>query len=298
MWMVRKDFRGTRLGLSLHLEAQRILPVISGAGSNPKTSVPIYLRNGFSVLNAMNRYVVPLQASGYYGLLLKKPEVADITQWVKDVSGPGSVVEPTKPDIDSLAEAWIQTTFPLGMLSLHRNAEFWKWRYLDSAGFRYLFFGNIKQDGCVVARTEKIHSSDSEEWNEKQVFRIIEVVPCNTKAWRGEEDLPLAEVLRGALRWAALQRCVAADFYCSNSRFDRLLRGVGFRKDDREIGDPICSLASFFHPLRQVRQPINSLFRVQLSGGRLLPIDFENTYQVKSDNDMDRPNVTNVESRV
>jgi hypothetical protein len=65
-----------------------------------------------------------------------------------------------------------------------------------------------------------------------------------------------------------------------------------------EIGNPICSLGSFFQPLRQARRPINSLFRVEIAGGRLLPIDFENTYQVKSDNDMDRPNVTNVESRL
>ena len=293
MWMVRKDFRGTGVGLSLQLEAQRMLPVISGAGSNPKTSIPIYLKNGFSVLNAMNRYVVPLDARGYFDLLLKKADVAEIAKWMMNMSKPGSVIEPTEPDIDSLADAWIQTTFPLRVLSLHRSAEFWKWRYLDSAGFRYLFFGNVKEGGSIVARTEKIQSPDSEERNKKQVFRIIEVVPCNTKAWRGEEDVPLTEVLRGALRWAALQGCVAADFFCSNSRFDRLLCAVGFKKDDAEIGEPICSLVSFFQPLRQARQPINSLFRVEISRGRLLPIDFENTYQVKSDNDMDRPNVIN-----
>ena len=47
MWMLREDCRGKGLGRMMHRAAEELLPVITGAGSNPGTSVPIYLGKRF-----------------------------------------------------------------------------------------------------------------------------------------------------------------------------------------------------------------------------------------------------------
>ena len=53
MWKVHKDYRGQKLGLMMQKKAEEVLPVITGAGSVPTTSIPFYKKSGFSILDAM-----------------------------------------------------------------------------------------------------------------------------------------------------------------------------------------------------------------------------------------------------
>ena len=289
MWMIKKDFRGRGLGLAMHLEAQNMMAVITGAGSNPKTSVPIYLNNGFSVLDSMNRYVLPLDVLGYLQLLSQKVNISYIREWTESLKRYKQSVEPSEPDIDEIAAVWKETTFPLRIFSLYRNAEFYRWRYLNSTGFRYLFFGDASDTGMVIARTEVICSDEDKGLNGQKVFRIIEILPRTSKAWKAETDTALIELIQGTIQWAVKQGCLAADFYCSTSRFESILKLVGFREYDTNFDTPICSLASLFQPLKYIAEPINALFRIDIPGKGLIDIDFEDTYMVKSENDMDRP---------
>lgn len=298
MWMIRKDFRGPLLGPMMHLEVQKMMSVITGAGSDPKTSLPIYLANGFSVLNSMNRYVAPLDAQGYLQLLSQKMDIGPIREWAKVLGRCEQSIEPHQPDLDIIARLWEETTFPMRIFSLYRNAEFWKWRYLDSKGFRYHFFGDARDAGLMVARIEIILSNKMKELNGQKVFRILEILPRNSQVWKGEVDTRLIELLQGSIKWALDQGCLAADFYCSTSRLEPILKSVGFRKQDIRSGTRICSLAPLFEPLEYPADPINALFRVEVPGKGLMNIDFDNTYMVKSENDMDRPNICNFQEIV
>ena len=68
-WLVSPKFRGKGLGYRLIKEVESEFNVLVSLGSNLKTSVPIYLKNNFSLLRVLNRYVIPLDIKGYVKLL-------------------------------------------------------------------------------------------------------------------------------------------------------------------------------------------------------------------------------------
>jgi hypothetical protein len=290
MWMISPEFRGTGLGGLMHQAAQRTMPVITGMGSNPATSIPIYVKNGFAVLESMHRYIVPLAAERYAALLAQRADPDEICEWAGSLTASDRNVGPRDVDIDALAAAWQDGTFPVGIFSLYRSPAFWRWRYLDSAGFRYLFFGEPRQTGAVIARIEKVHSTERPELHGETVLRIIEVVPRDSSAWSRGIDERLVDLIQGATRWARHQGCAAADFLCSTARLAPVMAAAGFREQDSR-SHAASSLAMLFRPLTFTARPLNALIRVEIPGSPLPPIDFDDTYLVKSDNDMDRPNL-------
>lgn len=296
MWMIAEEFRGQGLGVLMHEAAQKDLPVITGAGSNPRTSIPIYLKNGFSVLESMNRFVAPLQVEGYRQLLIESPDIGEIEKWVSGWESTTPPIFPDEPDLDSIAAVWRKATFPLRIFSLYRNREFFHWRYVDSAGFKYLFFGSPCDAGVIVARVERIYSTERKELHDQKVFRIIELLPRDPGVWSGETiDGALVRLIQGAVRWAIQQGCIAADFYCTTSRLAPVLKKAGFKKQNFTLSLPECSLAILFQPLTYKARPINALYRIETPRRTLLQINFDDIYQVKSDNDMDRPNLFDFE---
>ncbi len=298
MWIVHTDYRGEKLGLKLHLVAQDILPVITGAGSTLTTSVPIYLENGFRMLGSMHRYVIPLIAEGYKHLLVNDAQLNDVVAWRNMCRIKGNPIGPCDIDLSALEVLWKQVTFPLQLFSLYRNEEFWRWRYRDNIGFRYLMFGDPAGPGVVVARIE---TADAEDDTSKQVkvLRIIEIVPKNLQAWAydGEENVEC--LLSGVLMWAQNEGCEVADFFSSNTRFSGFLTNIGFKKqpcgenayrEAHAMPQGVLSLAPIFSPFRTVAESINALYRIYLPMHGFIRPDFESTYMVKSENDMDRPN--------
>jgi hypothetical protein len=290
MWMISPECRGTGLGGLMHQAAQRTMPVITGMGSNPATSIPIYVKNGFAVLESMHRYVLPLEAECYEALLAQRADMGEIREWAGTLTASDRIVAPGDADIDGLAGAWQDGTFPLRIFSLYRSPAFWQWRYVDSAGFRYLFFGEPRQTGAVVARIERVHSTERPELHGQTVLRIIDVVPRDSRAWSGDIDERLVDLIQGATRWARQQGCAAADFLCSTTRLAPVMSAAGFREQSSG-SHAACSLAMLFRPLTFTARPLNALIRVEIPGSQLASIDFHDTYLVKSDNDMDRPNL-------
>jgi len=293
MWMVQKQYRGHKLGLMLHMEAQKSMSVITGAGSNPATSVPIYIKNGFDILDTMNRYVMPLKLV-YHQLLSQQVSQGEVAEWIATQPITHKPLAPVAPDIHALACLWQETTFPLGIFSLFRNADFWRWRYVESVGFDYLFWGDPKGAGIVVGRLERIIAPDNMGLDRRKVFRIIELVPNDKAVWQGEINKGFIELIQGVIEWARQQGCLAVDFYCSTGRFGRVLTDVGFKKQVPNLGTPLCSLALLFQPLVYVGSWINALYRIEIKGKGLIYPKFQNTYMVKSENDMDRPTLRNI----
>ena len=289
-WMVRDDFRGIA-SFKMNLKTLQMLPIITAAGININTAMKFHQRNGFVVLDAIHRYIVPLNEKCYQKLLAQNSDFNEIKDWAKIVrQSVTEIVKPTTPDLNAIAEVWEKTTFPKEIFSLYRNAEFWKWRYLDSAGFSYLFFGDPECTGVVVARIEKIISDHSNPMDKKKVFRIIEIIPRNSIAWEGKADGVLVEMILGVLNWAVDQECIMADFHCSSNRFGSTLSTIGFRNQNNFMNDPIFSLPALFQPLEYNFPPMNVAFRI-VPGKGFRNTSWNNTYIVKSENDQDRPNI-------
>jgi len=298
MWMVREDFRGKRLGLMMHQETERMMQSIVTLGSNPTTSAPIYRKSGWSLLDSMHRYVTPLDASGYHGLLIEKSDINAIKEWAQIWQKDGRTVRPEEPDVKAIAALWKERTFPLRIFSLYRNAEFWRWRYLDSPGFQYLFFGNASHSGIIVARIEFIVSEDYPEMHGRKMLRLIEVLPKSSRAWEGGLDGDLVDLVQGVVRWSISQGCVAADFHCTTPRFEKNFIDAGFQEQDYEIDGDVCGIAPLLQPLEFRKQPINVGFRIDVPGIGPIRPGYEDTYIVKSDSDQDRPNLIGYERLV
>lgn len=299
MWVIDEKYRGQKLGLRMHLAVQEMLSVITGAGSSFNTSVPIYKKNGFLVKDSINRYIVPLDVNGYLQLL-GESSAAESIQRAFNVPESTRVELPLiEPNFRAFEDLWRKRSFAFRLFSLYRSREFYQWRYSNNPGFVYLFFGDVNIQGFVVARIEESESNISSLSGIK-VLRIIEIVPNDMDAWEGRFSKVTRDLLLGVISYAKGQGCVAADFYSSFGRFDKILYACGFKQQKiiernnlKYLSHSIdeYKLPAVFAPYIKYAEPINVLYRIfDRSKKMLLDVDIENTYIVKSENDMDRPN--------
>lgn len=298
MWTLHEDFRGQGVGVAMEREAQEMMPVMCGVQAKAATSLRIYKKSGFSVLDAFRRYVAPLQAEGYARLLTMPADPAEIKSWFQETDGREDPLPPGPPDLDALAELWREVTLPLRIFSLHRDREFYQWRYLDSAGFRYLFFGGAREGGAVVARLETIYAPDKPELHKGKVLRLIEIVPGSAETWQGGSHPHDLALLRGVCAWARQQGCLAADFYHSTGRLGGLMAGAGFKLQNPFDPNALTSLCVLFQPLAYRVAPANTFFRINPAGQGLLTLDFADTCIFKSECDLDRPVLSDYENWV
>ncbi len=289
MWTLHQDLRGQGVGLAMELKAQEMMPLMCGVQATAATSMRIYKKSGFSVLEAFHRYVAPLQAEGYARLLTLPADAAEVRAWAREADQGAQPVAPEPPDLEALAALWREATLPLRIFSLHRDREFYQWRYLDSTGFKYLFFGDGREGGLVVARLETIYAPERPELQGHKVLRLIEIVPASAQTWRGGSHPADLALLRGVCAWARGQGCLAADFYHSTGRLGALLAGAGFREQNPRDPSPLTSLCLLFQPLTYKVAPANTFFRISPPGRGLLALDFEDTCIFKSECDLDRP---------
>lgn len=289
MWMVKNDFRGIS-SLKMYYKTLKMFPVLSAAGINVKTSMKLHRKNNYMVLDSINRYIIPLNENGFQQLLFDDCDIENIKEWVKKIKINNAFTPPSTPEIDKIAALWKKISFSQQIFSLYRNADFWKWRYLDSKGFQYLFFGDPEYNGVVVGRIEKIFHDGSEKFNNKNVFRIIEILPCSVNA---DNEVPqkFVEMIFGVLNWAIEEECLMADFQCSSTRFEKILYAIGFKKQNLYLNKAIGSVPSLFQPLRYDYPPINVAFRIDLPDIKFKEFGWDDTYLVKSESDQDRPNI-------
>ena len=290
MWMIEESLRGQGLGFQLFKTLEQRCEVIVGLGSNIKSAIPFYKKAHFTILPALRRYILPLNNDLFPALCSQEILSSNLKNWTSSIFPHFSKpAEPTNPTVEALEVLWIKSTHPIQLFGLYRNREFWKWRYKNSCGYQYLFFGDPATEGVIVAHLDYINKAEKQELDGKKVLRIIEIIPKSSSTWNGEKDIVMEKLLRGALTWAIQQECLAADFQFSSDRLENLLFYTGFKRQDINYGPSICSLAGLFDPFRFRPAPINAHWRIMRDGERLA-IDPKDTYIVKSDNDMDRPN--------
>lgn len=279
MWMLREEFRGKGLGRIMHDEAERLCSVVTGAGSNPETSVPIYLQKGFQLLESMNRYLAVLDPDACVASFGKQS--AQISSRTR-----GRRREPLGPigiNAVLLAEIWERSAFEAGFFSLYRNAEFWRWRILESPAFHYETFVDPQGSGFLVARVEPLLSTGEAGFQPSCVLRLIDLVPASPSTWMGSKDLPFTRFLERCLDWARETGCIAVDFHCTSGVFGPILAKAGFAREKDLLKGDIPPLPRLFNGGPSPGRPINALAKTPFA------VSFERSYMVKSDNDMDRP---------
>lgn len=273
LWVVVEDLRNSGLGILLMREVEKQGVVTVCLGVNPKVT-RYYTATGYKHLEALHRYVCPLEVDGYRQLLNGTSEAGEIEQWMQGVAtGKGQVVEPQPITPETLADLWRRDR-GRWRLTLARTPEFWAWRYRDAVGFKYHFFGTAERGG-IIARIDRIRNADRAELDGRTVLRIIEIL--------GPDGELTSQAIADALRWARLHGAIAADFQCSSSRLEPWLAAAGLRRCS--AGRSSTRPPELFNPLRRTAAPINLMVKVR----GISAIDFDSIYCVKSDGDMDRP---------
>jgi len=300
VWIVRRDVRNLALGLLLMKSAEDVFEVCCSLGVN-RDIAHYYTRRGYQYCEALHRWIAPLDidacrrlaAPAMAGQADDAGTLAELAAEREKAapSRPSAAVEPNHEiDPEMLAALYQRTAAQVLRFGLHRTAEFWDWRYRRSAGYRYLTFG-YGPAGAVVARVEDVGAQDRPGVDGSRVLRLIELLPGRGGAWNGEPDEAFAALLSSVVHWAREQGCALADFQHSSDRLSRLLHGVGFVEQTPAAPPAIRAVPHLFQPLRHDVPGINLVFRTSPSQTETNAIDPRDTYFVKSDAGMDRPNV-------
>lgn len=277
LFFVDKDYRGMKLGLKLQLYTIEHYGGYFAIASNLKTSAPIYKKSGAKMLDTMYRYVRPL-SEGMKNLLIGDAK----TEW--SINAPQSYIAPVEANCSELASAWKRFIGDRNVTTLNRSEEFWRWRYKDSPIYKYYTFKS--ESGYVVGRICDLYN-DVREKTDVKVFRVLEFIPSDFNVWNHTTNKNAETLIDGVCGWAKEKGCVAAEFYMSSSRFDKVMEKTGFKEINKDE-NTASSVMSYFEPCDTAHRLSN--VSIQSS---LLPddFDFEDTYFTLSDADQDRPNI-------
>lgn len=284
MWMVSPDYRGMGLGYRIHHNTEMASEASLAIGANPKTSVPLYLRGGYHEIKRFNRYIMPLH-NDYLQLLIHPCDKSELDGWIPNYTDIPSISE--NNNTKELEEVWMHSTSEADMVALHRTAEFWQWRYLDSPVFKYHVFGGKEKGGIVVVRIEKVMGAPKDDLI---VLRIIEAIPENPSVWKGNCDSSFETLLKSVITWGKSQGCVSVDFHCSTNKLYPSFRNIGFVEQPINFEPNILSLSDFFQPVENIVHHYNGYLRLSDSEANDT-FNYENSYFVRSDTDQDRVNI-------
>uniref|UniRef100_A0A0G4FHV8 Carrier domain-containing protein n=1 Tax=Chromera velia CCMP2878 TaxID=1169474 RepID=A0A0G4FHV8_9ALVE len=219
-----------------------------------------------------------------------------------------------------LGDFWRQRVAKHVGLSIDRSEDWWRWRYLETVGdFEYAVFGSAER-GFVVCRLEEMRNAEllvkAEEpeggsrgqmqqvpRGQLKALRLLECLPANAAAWKGEADAEFVEVLRASFRWGISQGAVVADFWCTSRRLEPALSGAGMllQSDSHRLPNFLGDLKVKRGPLNAVlllKGPLQSVWERMGGGGaggggaNLPDFDWDATYFTKSTGDSDRPTVS------
>ena len=283
IWVVDQDIKNSGAGLLIRKAVEDNFDMVYTIGAN-RSVVHYYQRRHYTYHDSLYRYVIPLDTKGYQLFLGEDCESREITDWLKAICFAESAIPLAEFDAAGLARIYADATAPHFSLRPQKDALFWEWRYQNSKGFSYLSYQT--GGGAIVFRIECVHSPSDPRRHGAKCLRIIEILPTTGKVWDGNADEALSGAILSVLAWAKEQGCVLADFQISNARLSHVLEGVGFRMQQ---GKGVTNLVRLFSPYRVGVPPLNFMYRIY-SEGRFEDIGREDTYFLKSDVDMDRPN--------
>lgn len=283
IWVVDNSLINTGLGLLLRKEIESLYGITYVIGINDKV-VNTYIKNKYIYSDGLIRYLVPLNLDGFKNLLQNDINDNELSYWVRSIHVTCPIVPNDSVNLNTLEKLYIKNIASCFLLAPYKQYSFWQWRYIESKGFKYLFFSS--EGGIVIAHIENIHAPHLINIHKNKCFRFIEIIPACELIENFVFDQLLYNLIIGVLSWARDFGCTIADFQISNLRFDNILNKVGFKKQEKNNN---INVARLFSPYRQEAKALNYAYRIN-SNTNLLLNNSDNTYFVKSDGDMDRPN--------
>ena len=282
IWIMDKALKNSGIGLMLRKNFEKLYDVTYSIGIN-LNAAGLYSGMNYSYYNSLRRYVIALNAEKYMLFLLRGADYNLICNWVNKQNKSSSIDPADTIDPFSLETLYMSNIAPNFKLLPYKNKNFWQWRYIENYGFRYVFFKNM---GCVIiARVENVYAPQNKNLHNLKCLRIVEILPSSRYFQNDGDDALLFYTLTEALNWARKTGCVLADFYISNSYYDKILLRTGFIMQETE---PVADIVRLFSPYRQNVNPLNYAYRI--NNREKSVIRDEDTYFLKSDGDMDRPN--------
>ncbi len=268
VWIISKQFRNTGLGIYLLDKVEQENDCIVCLGINANV-VKFYQLRDYKYLDKLNRYVLPLDIRKFCELTGSYE-----TQNHKILSlNDTKLTKPTTFDPELAEKLWTEFVRRYDFkLTLHKDKNYWQWRYIDSVGFDYLFFADSER--IIIGRIEEIKGDTPLEGD--KVFRIIEIITSDD----AERDIIF---LKSVLNFAKVSGAILADFQISTDVLGKLLTSAGFR--ERKEDKHLTSVPEVFAPLNSRVNPINLAIKCSNND----KVSFDQTYFVKSDGDMDRP---------
>jgi GNAT superfamily N-acetyltransferase len=277
LWCVAKELRNCGLGVVLIREAEKQNQVVLTLGAN-RDVIPMYQRMGYNVMPRLWRWVSILEQKDFEKLLTTPTSNVPVRSHFTPLARGNALPPVPSPDqLASLYETVIRSNY---LFTQHRDANFWEWRYFSSPGFHYEVFGDTRSQGAAVVRVELVYAPDQPDVDGLKVLRVIELIPASHPG--------AVELLNDVLVFGLKQGCCAADFQCSTRQMEPILQACGFR--EQSAGEPHSLFPQLFQPFRSNVPPINFVYKIIGTDGKPMLIDPEQTYFVKSDCDMDRPN--------
>ena len=279
MWLVAKHVRGRGIGNKLLEYCENQLSTMVALGSNEASSVPIYLKNGFSRVAGLDHW---------YGLITARATGL--------MFGSGETVQPLAPpkvhsqdqaestkDARYLAQVWGKFSARYPLFSVHRTAEFWNWRYFTHPTFDYEVLRHSSLDAFAVVRTESVDT----DVGVLRVLRIIEIVADSSDGRAKNNSSSALGLIRAVIQRKSADGIDAIDFRASNRIFERPLTEAGLKlmpAGRANAGER--NFAGQLNPLRLGPSPINLHWKIDGAPETPLP----SLYFTKADSDMDRPN--------
>ena len=284
MWIVAKDFRGKGVGGALLSHCEANLGFTVAVGSNESTSVPIYLKAGYKRIKGLHHWFNVFHPDGRKLIWGS----AEFQNFAAERKGRISTELLDVSDPVFLAKLWEQFTVENRVAGLHRNAEFWTWRYLQHPRFRYHLHSNVAGTAVSVSRIEDVDL----EGTRRKVLRLIEIISAvEGTNWSNHSGADLS-FIEAVLDWARSQGCIAADFRSTQIERYLFLREAGFTLNRYESETAVTGFAGQLNPLDSGARPINVHWKVNAP----IKIGRAKLYITKADNDMDRPNKRGVKS--
>lgn len=241
------------------------------------TSMEVLKNIGFHVIHEIPCYVIALEYS-YENLIIDTDSSKnEIYEWIKKVKENDSMPLENLNFDDNLCnileELWIEFSIKYNLLSIYKNSNFFKWRFIQSKYYEYYINGNTNE-GYIIWRKEETVTRNIG-------IRILEILPGKTSL---KDDNVFKILISKFIKYCLLEKFEVVDFLCTSTILNEILTVNNFKlKNSNNSG--ITSVPIFYKYRSHVKKRNMGIY---LKGENLL--SKHNLYFTKSLSDFDRPN--------
>jgi FkbH-like protein len=241
------------------------------------TSMEVLKNIGFHIIQEIPCYVIALDYS-YENLIIdtnvSKNEIYD---WIKIVKENNTIplenINFNENLCNILEELWIEFSIKYNLLSIYKNSNFFKWRFIQSKYYEYYINGNI-DEGYIIWRKEETITKNIG-------VRILEILPGKESI---KDDIFFKILIGKFIKYCILENFEVIDFLCTSTILNEILTINNFKlKNIDNTG--ITSVPIFYKYRSHVKKRNMGIY---LKNENLL--SKHTLYFTKSLSDFDRPN--------